>query len=198
MRSNAQPRAAQHSQAEPSTAEPSPAKRSEVMSPFEPKGSRALRVIITELAAKAAYGDVFTFTELAQAITVEDDDSGRAQVRQAVSAARPLLLSDHGRALVAVRGKGYRVALPGELAGIAQDHRRRADRQISKALAVVDQADMTAATDDERKRFQAVGVVIRNLHSRMTSAEQRLADLEDAVFGQKPRRKVIAGKVEGP
>jgi hypothetical protein len=30
----------------------------------------------------------------------------------------------------------------------------------------------------------------------MTSAEQRLADLEDAVFGQKPRRKIIPGKIE--
>lgn len=166
------------------------------MSPFEPKGSRALRVIVTELAAKATYGDVLTYTELAQALDVEDDDAGRAQVRQTVSAARPLLLSDHGRLLVAVRGKGYRVALPGEAAGVAQDHRRRADRQIGKALAVIDKADMSAATDEERQRFQAVGVVIRNLHSRMTSAEQRLADLEDAIFGQTPRRKVIPGKVE--
>jgi len=166
------------------------------MSPFPPKGSRALRIIVTEMAAAAEYGDVLTFTELAQAIEAEDDDAGHAQVRQVVSAARPLLLADHGRALVAVRGKGYRVALPGEMAGIAQDHRRRADRQVGKALAVIDQADMTAATDEERQRFQAVGVVIRNLHSRMTSAEQRLADLEDAVFGQKPRQKVIPGEVE--
>jgi hypothetical protein len=166
------------------------------MSPFTPKGSRALRVIITELAAAANYGDILTFTDLAQAIDVTDDETGRAQVRQTVSAARPLLLSDHGRALVAVRGKGYRVALPGEMAGIAQDHRRRADRSIGRALAVIDKADMTAASDEERRRFQAVGVVIRNLHSRMTSAEQRLADLEDAVFGQKPRRRVIPGKVE--
>jgi hypothetical protein len=164
------------------------------VSPFQPKGSRALRVIIAEMAAKATYGDVLTYTELSRAIGAEDDDAGHAQVRQAVSAARPLVLSDHGRALVAVRGKGYRVALPGELAGVAQDHRRRADRQIGKALAVIDKADMSAASDEERKRFQAVGVVIRNLHSRMSSAEERLADLEDAVFGAKP--KVIAGKIE--
>lgn len=166
------------------------------MSPFEPKGSRALRVIVAEMAAKAAFGDVLTFTDLAEAIGVQDDERGRGQVRQTVSAARPLLLSDHGRLLVAVRGKGYRVALPGEAAGVAQDHRRRADRSIGRALAVIDKADMTAATDEERQRFQAVGVVIRNLHSRMTSAEQRLADLEDAIFGQKPRRKVIPGQVE--
>ena len=166
------------------------------MSPFTPKGSRALRVIITEIAAKADYGDVLAFADLAAAIDVQDDEQGRGQVRQTVSAARPLLLNDHGRALVAVRGKGYRVALPGEMAGVAQDHRRRADRSIGRALAVIDKADMTSATDEERKRFQAVGIVIRNLHSRMTSAEQRLADLEDAIFGQKPQRKVIPGEIE--
>jgi len=163
------------------------------VSPFSPKGSRALRVIVTEMAAAADYGDILTFPDLAEALNLADDEAGRAQVRQTVSAARPLLLQDHGRALVAVRGIGYRVALPGELAGIAQDHRRKADRQISKALAVVDHADMTAATDEERRRFQAVGIVIRNLHNRMTSAEQRLADLEDAVFGQGP--KVVPGEI---
>lgn len=168
------------------------------MSPFTPKGSRALRVIITELAAAANYGDVLTFTELAQAIDASDDDAGRGQVRQVVSAARPLLLADHGRLLVAVRGKGYRVALPGEAAGVAQDHRRRADRQISKAVAIVDSADTTGMSPEELKRFMAVGMVIRNLHGRMTAAEQRLADLEDAVFGQAPRQKVIPGKVEDP
>lgn len=165
-----------------------------MVSPFTPKGSRALRVIITEMAAKAQFGDVLTFTELAQAIDTSDDEPGRAQVRQAVSTARPLLLGDHGRLLVAVRGKGYRVALPGEASGIAQDHRRRADRQIGKAVAIIDSADTKGMTPEELRRFTAVGMVIRNLHSRMTSAEQRLADLEDAVFGGGP--KVIPGKIE--
>lgn len=163
------------------------------MSPFTPKGSRAIRIIIAEMAAKADFGDVLTFAELGQAIEVSDDEAGRAQVRQAVSAARPLLLNDHGRALVAVRGTGYRVARPGEMAGIAQDYRQRADRSIGKALAVIDKADMSAASDEERRRFQAVGIVIRNLHSRMTSAEQRLADLEEAVFGPGPQ--IVPGKV---
>jgi len=165
------------------------------VSPFPSKGSRALRVIVAEMAAKAAFGDVLTFEALAQAIDVGADEAGRAQVRQAVSAARPLLLNDHGRALVAVRGKGYRVARPGEMAGIAQDHRQRADRQIGRALAIIDKADMTAATDEERRRFQAVGLVIRNLSNRMNSAEQRLADLEEAVFGPGP--KIIPGEVDG-
>jgi len=164
------------------------------VSPFQPKGSRALRVIVMELAAQAQPGDLLPFGALAEAIGLEDDDAGRAQVRQVVSAARPLLLRDHKRALVAERGRGYRVALPGEFAGIAEDHRDKAGRQMGKALAVIEHADESAMTPDELRRHRAVGIVIRNLHGRLTSAEQRLADLEAAVFG--PPRPVISGRVE--
>jgi len=164
------------------------------VSPFQPKGSRALRVIVAELAATRDRGDLITYGELAEALDTTEDEAGRSLVRQAVSAARPLLLRDHKKALVAVRAKGYRVALAGEHAGIAQDHRRKSDRQISKALAVIEHTDESAMTPDELRRHNAVGVLIRNLHSRMTSAEQRLADLETAVFG--PPQRVIPGYVE--
>jgi hypothetical protein len=164
------------------------------VSPFHPKGSRALHVIVADLAASAQPGDLLPFKILAEAIGVEDDPPGRSQVRQAVSAARPILLQDHKRALVADRGRGYRVALPGEFAGIAEDHRGKANRQMSKALAVIQHADEAAMSPDELRRHRAVGTVIRNLHGRLTSAEQRLADLEAAVFG--PPRPVIQGEVE--
>jgi len=164
------------------------------MSPFIPKGSRAIRVIITEFASSVELGELLSFKILAERIGVDDDDAGRARVRQAVSAARPLLLKDYKRALVADRGKGYRVALPGEFAGIASDHRDRATRQMGKALAVIEHADEAAMSPQELQRHRAVGIVIRNLHGRLTSAEQRLADLEAAVFG--PPQKVIPGHVE--
>jgi hypothetical protein len=164
------------------------------VSPFQPRGSRALRFIIADLAASVEPGELLTFKQLGEAIGVEDDEPGRAQVRQAVSTARPIMLRDHKRALVAERGRGYRVALPGEFAGIAEDHRGKANRQMGKALAVIENADEKAMTAEELKRHRAVGVVIRNLHGRLTSAEQRLADLEAAVFG--PPQKVIPGQVE--
>lgn len=164
------------------------------MSPFTPKGQRALRVIIARLAAERPYGTVISYSELATALGLPDDDKGRPQIRQAVSAARNILLKDHSKTLTAERGKGYRVALPGEFAGIAQDHRSRADRQIGKALDIIDHAPVSQMTPDERERHRAVGVLIHNLHSRMTSAEQRLADLEAAVYGPGPR--TIQGEVE--
>ena len=161
---------------------------------FQPKGSRALRVIIAELAAEAETGSLITFGTMARAIGAEDDDEGRARVRQVISAARPLLLSDHKRALVAVRGQGYRVALAGEFSGIAQDYRRRSDRSISKAMAVIDHAPVNDMTPDELKRYRAVSMIVRALHARVSGAEQRIADLEAAVYG--PPRTVVQGTVE--
>lgn len=162
------------------------------MAAFQPKGSRAIRVIVAELAAKTPRGDLLTFEQIAEAIDVDPED--RSAVRQAVSAARPLMLRDHSIALVAERRKGYRVALAGEFAGIAQDYRRRSDRAITKAVAHIDHAPVGEMDDAERKRWEAVGIVVRNLHSRMTSAEQRLADVEAVLFG--PPRKVVPGHVE--
>lgn len=164
---------------------------------FKPRGSRALRVIVAEMAVKAGRGSLLTFAELAEAIGVADDEPGHARVRQAVAAARPVLLVDHRIALVADRGKGYRTAWPDEFAGIAQDHRRKSDKQIGKALAVIEHAPVDDMSPDELKRFQATAIVIRNLHGRMTSAEQRIADLEAAVERLTgPSRKVIPGEVE--
>lgn len=165
------------------------------MAAFQPKGSRAIRVIVAELAARTQRGNLLTFAEIAAALGLTGDgEATRSQVRQAVSAARPLMLRDHNIALVAERGKGYRVAQPGEFAGIAQDHRRKSDRAIGRALATIDNAPVNAMSPDERKRHEAVGIVVRNLHNRMSSAEQRLADLEAVIYG--PPRKVIEGQVE--
>lgn len=163
------------------------------MSPFRPKGDRSLRVIVAEMVAERSPGDLITYDELGKALDL-DPDERRDQIRQAVSAARPVILADHKRALIAERGKGYRIAFAGEFAGLAQGHRRKADRQMGKALDIVKNVNERELSPEELKRHRAVAVIITNLHSRMTSAETRLQQLEEAVFG--PKRPVIQGKVE--
>lgn len=163
------------------------------MSPFAPKGDRSLRVIVAEMVAERSPGDLLTYDELGKALDL-DPDERRDQIRQAVSAARPVVLADYKRALIADRGKGYRIALASEFAGLAQDHRRKADRQIGKALDIVKNVNEHELSPDELKRHRAVAMIIRNLHSRMTSAETRLQQLEEAVFGSGP--PIIQGEVE--
>lgn len=152
---------------------------------FKPKGDKSLAVIVVEMSAQSDHGHLLTFSVLGNALEL-DANQERQRIRQAVAAARPLLLRDHGKALVPLRGQGYRIAQPGELSGVAQEHRRRSERQIEKALAVIEHGDVSSGTEAERRRFQQVGMIVRNLHARMTDAESRLQQLEEAVFGAKP------------
>lgn len=163
------------------------------MSPFSPRGDRSLRIIVAELVAQATPGTLLTYKTLGEALGI-DPDNRRDQIRQAISAARPLMLSDYKRTVVALRGQGYRVALANEFAGIAQGHRQKADRQMTKALAVVTNVNESELSPDELQRHRAVAVIIKNLHSRLNGAEDRLQRLEEAVFGGKP--VVIPGHVE--
>lgn len=163
------------------------------MSPFTPKGDRSMRVIVAELVANTDPGDLITYQTLADALDLDEKEQ-RDQIRQAVAAARPTVLRDHKKALVAIRGEGYRVALAREFAGLAQGHRRNADRQMSKALDIVNHVDEKQLSPAELQRHRAVATVITTLHSRLTDAESRLQQLEAAVFGKKP--PVIQGEVE--
>jgi hypothetical protein len=162
------------------------------MSPFEPKGDKSQRIIVAESGAAAKPGDVITFETLGKLLKLHPVRQ-RDQIRQAISAARPLLLHDHGRALVSIRGTGYRVAHAGEHSGIAQTHRRKADRQMSQALDVINYAREDEMSPEDLQRHRAVALVIRNLYGRMTSAESRIEDLEKVVFGNRP--SVIPGEV---
>jgi hypothetical protein len=170
------------------------------MAPFVPRGDRSLRVIVTELALAASYSEVLTFARLGEALDL-DPDADRHRIRQAVASARPGLLKRHGRALIADRGTGYRVARPGEFAGIAEHLREQGQHRFSRALAVIERAPEADMTPDELRRHRATGLIIRNLNERVSNTEQllgdarqRLADLEDAVFGRPPA--TIPGKVD--
>ncbi len=171
--------------------------------PFQPRGDQAQRTIVAQAAAKAEYGELLTFGELAARLHL-DPARSRDQIRQAVASARPLLLKDALRALVSVRGQGYRVARPGEQAGMAQGHRRKADTQMVKALDLVTFADESRMSREELDRHRAVALVLTTLHQRMMGAESRLDNLEKAVDGLKSAvlgngPTVIPGRVEpGP
>ncbi len=168
--------------------------------PFSPKGDQAQRTIVAQAASKAEYGQLLTFGELAAHLNI-DPVRSKGQIRQAVASARPLLLRDSLRALVSVRGKGYRVARPGEQAGMAQGHRHKADIQMLKALDLVNFVDEGKMSSEELARHRAVAIVLTNIHQRMVGAESRLETLEDAVdslksavFGNGP--PLLQGHVE--
>lgn len=162
---------------------------------FQPKGDRSQRSVITSLAAAAEFGALLTYAELTTALQLSDVPDPRPVIRGAVTAARPVLLRDHGRVLIPLRGEGYRIGNPGELAGVAQGHRMRADRQLGQALAVVTHGDTNGMTDAEYQRFAATRTAIVGLHRRMTAVEDRIERIETALFGSEPARSPVIGEV---
>jgi hypothetical protein len=157
------------------------------MPPFQPKGDRSHRSIIVDLASRADLGALLTYQEMSQALGLPwRAEDTRPVVRSAVTSARPALIRDHGRVLIAQRGEGYRVGKPGELEGVAMGHRDRSERQLMKALAVVTHGDTKSMSDAEYQRFQAAKLIIVGLHRRMTQIEDRMSRVEAAVFGQPP------------
>jgi hypothetical protein len=162
---------------------------------FQPKGDRSQRSIIAALAASSEYGALLSYDELIRALGIDDDDNPRPIVRSAVTAARPLILRDHGRVLIADRGRGYRIGQPGELAGVAQAYRMSADRQLSRALDIVTHGDTASMSDVEYQRFAATRTVIVGLHRRMTAVEDRLERMEKALFGDGEPTSRVAGEV---
>ena len=122
-----------------------------------------MRVIVAELVANADPGDLITYQTLAEALDLDEKEQ-RDQIRQAVSAARSTLLRDHNRAVVAIRGEGYRVALAREFAGLAQGYRQKADRAMTTALDIVNHVDEKQLSPAELQRHRAVATVITTLH----------------------------------
>jgi DNA-binding winged helix-turn-helix (wHTH) protein len=165
------------------------------MAPFAPRNDRSYRVMVIELMSQAQPGDVITYQRLGEALGL-DVATQRDQIRQSVAAARSLLLSDHQRAIVAVRSVGYRIAYAHEHAGIAQIHRNKADRQVSKALDVLHHTDESAMSAADLQRHRATQIIMTNLVRRMTAQEERLQALEQAVLGPAPL--VIRGQAELP
>ena len=148
--------------------------------------------LVADFAAGKPTGTVLTYEDLAEHLGVDPADMSR--IFGAVTRAKRVLLREHKRALVAVPGQGYKILHPNENAGLAVHHRRKSDRQIRKAIAVIKGTDEAKLTDVERARHHHVGMVLQNLHERQLDVEGRVSRLESLMLGGS-RPKVIPGEL---
>jgi hypothetical protein len=147
------------------------------------------RAELVSALADAGPGAAFTFAELAGLLGL-DPDQDRTRLRFAIAAARPDLLRDHMLAIVADRGAGYRLALPGEHADLARRAREASDRRIGQAVTLVEYTDLDALTLEQREahaKTRRAVLLLAHAHAqlaqRVEQQESRLAELERAVFG---------------
>jgi hypothetical protein len=134
--------------------------------PFEPIGELARWRVLVDEFRNVARGTTLTYDELGESLDLDPVKDRRA-IQAAVGQASKALSRDHERSLVAVRGVGYRVALPDE-------HIDLAGRQQRKSR----NAGMDEIT---RSAFHAAARVLAYQEGQIRRLDLRQKDLESAV-----------------
>lgn len=165
---------------------------------------RESRALLISSMADAGAGAAFTWQHLGELLDL-DPGQDRASIRFAVAAARRELLTDHRLAVVADRGEGYRLALPGEHAGLARRARQSSDRRIAAAVDLIEYTDLSALTGEQREahsKTRRALLLLAHAHAqldqRVTQQEERLAELERAVFGPRPPTIIAPDTADPP
>lgn len=160
------------------------------MSGFQPVGDLARWRVLVEMFCAVERGTLLSYGLLGDALGL---DPARAVDRRAIQAAvreaSATLSREHERSLVAVRGRGYRVALPDEQLDVAGRQQRKSRNALVRARTHVDHVDLSGMTPETRSMFAAAAQVLAYQEGQIRRLDLRQHDLEAAL-------KSVTTKVE--
>jgi hypothetical protein len=148
--------------------------------PFEPIGELARWRVLVDEFRNVARGTTLTYDELGESLDLDPVKDRRA-IQAAVGQASKALSRDHERSLVAVRGVGYRVALPDEHIDLAGRQQRKSRNAIVRARRHVDHVDLSGMDEITRSAFHAAARVLAYQEGQIRRLDLRQKDLESAV-----------------
>jgi hypothetical protein len=138
--------------------------------------------VLSETIAQARPGDLLDYDTLGQRLS---EGASRAyhtrDVQAAICRAERKLATEQRRALINVRGLGYRVALAGEHQTIAGRKKDRAGALLRRGLTVLQHVDWDEMDDNTRKAHEGQLMVMGALHSAMQGLDARLKRIEDVI-----------------
>ena len=145
-----------------------------VARPFQPLDAKPeWRKIYDELLSDAEYGTVITYEELSDVL-------GRnfGEHRGPIYRARRELGNMRFRWLVAVPTVGYRIINANEHIQVADDHKHRARRQMSRMIEVARATDLSQLNGEELNFFDRQTRINNALASITMAHEHRIARIE--------------------
>lgn len=149
------------------------------------------RVVIYELIAGSPPDTVFAFDDLVEVLQVGVIKPIVMQrVYQAVRQSRAALLEDHNIDLASVQGVGYRVTRPEEHLTAAVVRRDRAQEQLARGAALLENLDFDGLPEAMRKSARGQLMVMRGLWQAVEDSQRRQARTEavlDTVRHQQDR-----------
>lgn len=157
-------------------------------SPFEPIGEQARWRTLVDVFAKVDRGDVVTIEALAEELGLDPVRDRRA-IQAAVNQSQKTLSREHDRSLVAVRGVGYRVALPDEHVDLAGRQQRKGRRALQRAQTHVDHVDLSSLSDEGRQIVYAAARALAWQQQQIKRLDLRQKDLERVLAGVTTRQE---------
>jgi len=138
--------------------------------------------VLAERISYAKPGDLLSYDELAEKLSEGADRSyKRQEVQSSVTRAERKIATELSRALVNVRGQGYRVALASEHQTIAGRKKDRAEVMLKRGLTILQHVDWDAMDENARRAHEGQLMVVGALHSAMLGLDRRMQRIEKAL-----------------
>lgn len=140
---------------------------------FEPKGSKSEWEMLYDFLRPLEKGTIIKYDQLSSVM-------GRniLEARGPVYRAMQELERQDNRSLANVVGIGYRITIAQEHEGLAKHHHAKSKRQMKKALLKVTSADKSQLTREERARFEAMELAIKQQGDMIKRLDSRVAVVE--------------------
>lgn len=132
---------------------------------------------LIRLFVEADYGTEFTYAQILAETECDVMEKERHRIYTAVG----VLEREHRKTLVNLRGRGYKVALPGEHAQEMLGRKRRVRKQVGLATRTGKATPLERLNDSELRSFADAQVAIGRLAQAVDHHDRRIARLEQHV-----------------
>ena len=141
---------------------------------------RSRATVAMECVIGHTLGDLVSYDELVDALQDGDDETiTRRHVHMAVTGMRRRLVREHQRAVITVRGVGYRVAEPDQFKAVVNGRQRRSQVQLTHAREIMQHAPYQDMSPVVRDTLQAHSTLIEGLYLGFRQMDRRMARVED-------------------
>lgn len=138
--------------------------------------------VLIALVQSVPAGTVLTYRQMADALSVGSNrtwDNSAVQSSARSSAGR--LLRETTRALIPVRGVGYRISQGADHHGLALRRESRANNQLKMAVSVLRHADYGEMTEQQRSVHEAHLTITGALWQQMRRVTHRQKQQDEAI-----------------
>ncbi len=143
--------------------------------PFQPVGARPKWEIVKDELDSLDVGDVITYDRLSVLLDCEFQ-TNRGPLYKAANEWG----SERKRALRPVTNVGYRVVDAFEHEAISKQYQKRSRRSLSRSRRVVENADRSRLTDEQRTKFDTIELNLGRLEEVQRRMVRRITRVESA------------------